>query len=193
MNKSFADDKKKLFSLNTKLENLHLALQFEIWKENCILGVSVCDHLDLFQRWKTFADNIKSSSRTKLFFASVDIVRCYDTLSQKYLLNVVPSVLKDSSYLVRYFVKMRFNDSITKVFSKLCTEGVDCENFIDFIDHSMKDGRIRGNNVVFIYQSQRYVHTEDLLTIFDQHVSHAIGRVRNMFLHQKTGELFLFL
>ena len=34
--------------------------------------------------------------------------------------------------------------------SKLCTDGVDYEHFIDFIDHSMKNGRIDGNNIVFI-------------------------------------------
>ena len=112
------DLKEKVF-INYELENLHLALRYEIEQCPQLLGASVCDSSSLFLRWKDFFSSIKTNYPhiPDFYFASVDINRCFDTLPQDQIIDLLSSVLKQKSYLIRKY--KRLNSQNNKASKKL--------------------------------------------------------------------------
>ena len=189
------EQNKKVF-INNQLQNLHCSLQYEIQEKKVLLGSSVSNTNEVYVKWTNLVANIKSLHATfpPLYLMSVDISRCFDTLPQEQILKLVPTVLKESSYLIRRFTKVKINQHgfVTKQYCKVATDGTDCDNFIDFIHKGIMNGTVVGRNVVFVDKVYNYVETRDkMLDLLKKHISCSIGKIGNEYIIQDTGNSFI--
>ncbi|XP_047146857.1 telomerase reverse transcriptase isoform X1 [Hydra vulgaris] len=182
---------KEKFFINYELENIHLALRYECEQSPQLLGASVCESTKLFMKWKNFRSHIKMNyqENPNFYFAKVDIGRCFDTLPQDHVLDLLSSVLKQKSYLIRKYTRLKYSQNgISKKISKVATDGMECVTFIDFIRHGLKCGTIVGNGCVFIDNVYtKLAYKTDLISLLKKHVKFSIGKIGNTFLKQENG------
>lgn len=185
--------KEKKFSINDKLKCLHLVLQHEIFKNPEILGVSVFSSEQIYLKWKAFITHCKRnhpSNLPPLFFISLDISRCFDTLPQDQLVELVPRCLHEDTYQIRKFAKVKLSQdgSIRKKYVSIATEGTDCTHFVSFVRKGLAGGRIIARNTVFVDKVYYEEVTRDkLLVLLRQHITCSIGYTGDRFLIQETG------
>lgn len=185
--------KGRRFSINDELKAIHLALQYEVHINSKILGVSVSSSEQIYEKWKAFVAKCKQTHPTslpKMFFISLDISRCFDTLPQDQLLELIPNCLQEETYQIRKFVKIKVGHggSIRKKYVSMATEGTDCTHFVSFIRKSLQCGRIVARNTVFVDKVFYVQETrEHLLALLRKHIKCSIGYIGNRFLIQETG------
>ena len=101
----------RMRSTNMKLQQSFQCLKHEREKDESLFGFGVNGTHDMFPKLVTFLDKCKRTSHFKdtgtlppLYFASVDIHHCYDTINQKSLYELVKSVMSEDQYVPRTFV-----------------------------------------------------------------------------------------
>ena len=186
-------DSKKNFSINNELRSLHLALQYESSLSPQVLGVTVSTQDQIYEKWRDFAVNCKSTPDgciPKLYALSLDIKRCFDTLPQDRILRLTEDILKEDSYVIKKFVKIKkIHDFFTRnKFVSIATNGFDCTNFVAFIRKEMESGRIVGRNVVFVDKVFYRAESRDqLLAMATKHIKHSVGYNGDRYFLQSTG------
>lgn len=101
-------------SVNQQLTNLFHVLTFEKKRQPEPLGASVFGMDDIYKRFKPFVLGLRQPAaefdggppvvETPVFFVSVDVKNCFDTIKQDKLFRIVEDALKSETYLVRRFV-----------------------------------------------------------------------------------------
>ena len=202
-------------SINNELRSLHLALQYEYSLSPQVLGVTVSTKDEIYEKWRRFAEVCKSTNNTpncglisssidisasnfksdrqqipKLYALSLDIKRCFDTLPQDRLIRLTEDLLKEDSYVVKKFVKIKkiqAHATRTKYVS-MATNGFDCTNFVAFVRQEMASGRIVARNVVFVDKVfYRAESREKLLALARKHIRCSVGFDGDRYLLQSTG------
>ena len=187
--------RRDFFSINELLQPLHLALNFENKRsaEPTRLGVTVSSTEQIYDKWKAFVDYCKNSNTSALpplFFVSLDISRCFDTLPQEQILKLIPGCLKEESYVIKRFVKIKMGhkNGMRKKYVSMATEGTDCSNFVTFICNGLRNGTILAKNTVFVDKVFYKEETrENLLQLLKKHVTCSVGHIGDKYLHQLTG------
>eukprot|EP00111_Clytia_hemisphaerica_P018748 TCONS_00055452-protein len=179
-------------SINNELRPLHLSLCYESFFKSSLLGVGVTRPDQIFEKWLEFVNNCKSQYKCipKLYAISLDIKRCFDTLPQDRILKLISEILKEDSYVIKKFVKIKNsqNGCVTKKFVSLATDGFDCTNFVSFIREQIKCGRLVGQNVVFVDKVFYRCETRDsMLSLVAKHIKCSIGNASDRYLLQNTG------
>ena len=126
----------------------------------------------------------------KLYALSLDIKRCFDTLPQDRILKLIQDILKEESYVIKKFVKIKKiqNRSTRNRFVSMATNGFDCTNFVAFIRKEMENGRIVARNSVFVDKVfYRTESREQLLSMATKHIKYSIGYDGDRYLLQSTG------
>ena len=126
----------------------------------------------------------------KLYALSLDIKRCFDTLPQDRILKLIQDILKEESYVIKKFVKIKKiqNRSTRNRFVSMATNGFDCTNFVAFIRKEMENGRIVARNSVFVDKVfYRTESREQLLSMATKHIKHSVGYDGDRYLLQSTG------
>lgn len=181
------------FSINDEMKTLHLALQYEIHVNSKLLGVSVSSSEQIYERWRAFVDQCKRTHSTalpQLFFISLDISRCFDTLPQDQLVKLIPNCLREETYQIRKFVKIKLghHGCTRKKYVSMATEGTDCTHFVSFVQKGLRSGRIVAKNTVFVDKVYYVQETRDkLLMLLRKHITCSIGYIGDRFLIQETG------
>jgi hypothetical protein len=184
--------KSEPFSINNELKALHLVLCYESFLKPELFGVGVSSQDLIYRKWKSFVENCKAKHECtpKLYSISLDIKRCFDTLPQDRILNIVRDSLTEDQYTVKKFVKIRMsqNHGVSKKYVSKATEGFDCSNFVSFIRDSLASGRIVGKNCVFVDKVYYRKESRDhLLSLLNKHLKCSIGHVGDRYLLQNTG------
>jgi telomerase reverse transcriptase len=98
---------KKQFSTNQTMECVHRALMFEVnRKKKILLGSSVSNLDDIYQRLGPVLEAKQKCSycngcNKPMYFVSVDIERCFDTIRPLKLFKIVRKLLMEDEYLIR--------------------------------------------------------------------------------------------
>lgn len=102
---------------NKVLQSAFHALKYEHEKRPSLFGAGVLGLTEVFPAFCAFVDTLREKrSRTDgevpLYFTSVDIKHCYDTINQKRLYKLLQSVVKTDEYLTKStFLLHSKNDS----------------------------------------------------------------------------------
>ena len=93
-------------STNERLRSVFDVLRYEHGRKPLCFGAGLDGLLDLYPRYRRFVGSLKQASITsqapKLYFASVDIQKCYDTINQDHLLDVTKQQLSQEEYLIQH-------------------------------------------------------------------------------------------
>lgn len=76
---------------------------------------------EIFEKLKPFIHKMRNEKkkRSSPFFVSLDIERCFDTIQQDHLIDVVRQLLSSTEYRVqRYVISKLYNGSVTTQFEK---------------------------------------------------------------------------
>ena len=181
-------------TINNELRPLHLSLCYESFLKPDLLGVGVTRPDQIFEKWLGFVNGCKSKYKSipKLYAISLDIKRCFDTLPQDRILQLIPEILREDSYIIKKFVKIKKsqNGCVTKKFVSLATDGFDCTNFVSFIQEQIKRGRLVGQNAVFVDKVfYRCESRESMLSLATKHIKCSIGNASDRYLLQNTGTI----
>lgn len=77
----------KRVSLNEILRNSSIVLRNLKAKLGVDLGYSVFDHRQIFKKYETFMEKWKKLGEPELYFITMDIKKCYDSVNPQKLLN----------------------------------------------------------------------------------------------------------
>ena len=95
----------KKLSTNWMLRDTKEILDFERRRNPSLLGAGVFGADDFYHRLCDFVVNLKRSYNDmlpKLYFASVDISKCYDNIRTDYLFDkIIVDIMKEEEYLIR--------------------------------------------------------------------------------------------
>jgi hypothetical protein len=93
-------------STNERLRSVFEVLRHEHGRQPLCFGAGLDGLLDLYPRYRRFVGSLKQASIAsrvpKLYFASVDIQKCYDTINQDHLLEVTKQQLSQEEYLIQH-------------------------------------------------------------------------------------------
>jgi hypothetical protein len=93
-------------STNERLRSVFDVLRYEHGRKPLCFGAGLDGLLDLYPRYRRFVGSLKQASSAsrapKLYFASVDIQKCYDTINQDHLLDVTKQQLSQEEYLIQH-------------------------------------------------------------------------------------------
>jgi hypothetical protein len=93
-------------STNERLRSVFDVLRYEHGRKPLCFGAGLVGLLDLYPRYRRFVGSLKQASSAsrapKLYFASVDIQKCYDTINQDHLLDVTKQQLSQEEYLIQH-------------------------------------------------------------------------------------------
>lgn len=159
------------------------------------MGVTVSTQDQIYDKWRDFVSKCKLTDDDggrvpKLYALSLDIKRCFDTLPQDRILKLIQDILKEESYVIKKFVKIKKiqNRSTRNRFVSMATNGFDCTNFVAFIRKEMENGRIVARNSVFVDKVfYRTESREQLLSMATKHIKHSVGYDGDRYLLQSTG------
>lgn len=102
-------------STNDKLSNMLEILRHEYDRNPESFGAGVRGISDVYPTLRSFVQKVKDDCKGKLgrvlYFVSVDISKCYDTIRQRHLLDIMEDVIQDKQYLIQqHFVTYRSQD-----------------------------------------------------------------------------------
>ena len=97
---------------NKILQPIFHALKYEHEKKPSLFGAGVLGLTEVFPSFCAFLDALKQRQssassmdndgrQNSLYFTSVDIKHCYDTINQKHLLKLIKSVIQEDVYLTK--------------------------------------------------------------------------------------------
>ena len=111
---------------NKILQSTFNALKYEYEKKPTLFGAGVLGLTEVFPSFCHFVNALKlksniqttnsktqqrSNKNSDLYFASADIKHCYDTINQKYLYDVLRSVIKEDVYLTKNICVLHTKDN----------------------------------------------------------------------------------
>jgi hypothetical protein len=90
---------------NKVLQSTFHAIKYEYEKKPSLFGAGVLGVTEVFPSFYMFVEALQQRQSemksTKLYFTSVDIQHCYDTINQKQLFKRIRSVLEDDHYITQ--------------------------------------------------------------------------------------------
>lgn len=107
------DGVREFWSVNSELRDVFDALKFEAKRQPGCMGASIFGYDDFYNKYCTFlrsvrrggavgADGPRSMSR-RIYVASVDVSKCFDTIKAAKLVNIVRSIMRESHYCMHRF------------------------------------------------------------------------------------------
>ena len=87
-------------SKNQLLKNTYKALKYETERNPSLLGAAVYGHDDIYKKLRPFLVKNKGE---KLYFVALDIMTCYDSISQQKCFDIVQNILKETEYVFQRY------------------------------------------------------------------------------------------
>jgi hypothetical protein len=95
-------------STNTKLANTLEVLRHEYMQKQELFGAGQSGVNRIYPILRSFLAKVRDDkepwnkqTKQKLYFASVDIEKCYDNVNQEYLLKIIEDVMQEDQYLIQ--------------------------------------------------------------------------------------------
>ena len=181
---------KKFSSTNAVLRNVFEVLRYERERHPDSFGSGVFGLNEVYPEYMRFLESFRAlktymnGSEQKLFFASVDIKQCYDSIEQKHLLDILPKLLDEKEYLIQNSAVVHpfksMGRSLRKPVKRVgAPEGY--RSFHDVVEELVRDY----NRSIFVAGDPLLIRREDILKLLQDHLLHHIvviqGRYGNRF------------
>ncbi len=185
----------RTYSTNDILKETFDVMRFEVMKNLGLVGSGMFGLNEIYPRYSKFMRDINECRRRKdnvqLFFASVDINKCYDNIQQEHLLTLMRQELSGQDYLIQNYSLVFPFESTGRVFKRLKKKVGPPETFLPF-HRTAKEMSDSHKNCIFI-DGTRCLLAKRSATIrlleehLGNHVVVAKGRYGNRFLLQGNG------
>eukprot|EP00752_Nemacystus_decipiens_P012225 g10838.t1 len=185
-------------STNMQLSNAFHVLKHEYSKKPSLVGAGVFGLDDVFARIKPFVSRnlrpLPASARGRsedvrrlgegaagglppLYFASVDIRHCYDTVDQARLMDIVRPLVTSEDYVVQKYTKAHPFKAMGRVQVNHVKEAVAMEDMLQF---QTRCEELADESVDTIFTDQvvyGIVSRNDVLDMVEDHITHNVVRV----------------
>ena len=163
-------------SINQQLQNLFHILTFERSRDPSKLGGSVFGMDDVYRKLRTFASRFAGQDRPPLYFVSVDVKDCFDSVKHAKLFGIIAAALEEDEYLVRRYTSIiAASGTIKRNFKRFVSGSGELVQFVDFAKE-LAAGVLRGA----VLTDQVVCHFEEkgkLLELLRQHIFSNIVKV----------------
>jgi len=188
----------KFFSTNAILRNVFEILRYERERHPELFGSGVFGLSEVYPEYRRFLEAFKASDVSlggsevnQLYFASVDIKQCYDSIEQKHLLDILPKLLGEEEYLIQNSAVIYPFESMGRVLRKPVKRIGAPEEYCSF--HDAVEGLSRKyNRSVFLDNGgSSLVYRDVIMNLLQEHLLQHIvviqGRYGDRYLLQNTG------
>lgn len=184
----------KFQSTNAKLAKVFEVLRHEQQRQPSLLGAGVLglnEFYPMYRNWVRHSRKQLSDKGSRLYFATVDVHRCYDNIHQEHLLRVVGDILSEDEYLIQKHSAFHSYRSMRGIATKRLRRVGSPETYQSFHDMVVEASQRRNNTVFTKGQGSSVIQQETILKMLDEHIrSHLVvapGRYGDRFLIQSTG------
>ncbi len=180
-------------SINQHLQNLFHVLTFERTRQPETMGASVFGMSDVYPKFKPFVLLMRGSARdgpvqtsAPVYFVSVDVKNCFDTIRQQKLYEVVQKTLHEDEYVVQRYADVHITNG--KVAKRYQRSVFAREDLLPFSHLAQDLARKVVHHAVLV--DNVVVHFEDrakLLELLQEHIFRNLVRVNGTFHLQQEG------
>ena len=186
-------------STNAILGNVFEVLRHERERQPHLFGAGVFGLNEVYPAYHRFLAKFRQSHAVpgvqtgspQLYFASVDIKQCYDSINQKHLLDILPQLLSEDDYLIQNYVVMHPFESMGRVLRKKVRRVGPPESYRPFHGAAHVLTREYNRSVFMDGVGCALVRRDEALELLREHLlSHVVvvqGRYGDRFLLQSTG------
>jgi len=176
-------------TVNFQLLDLQNVLSYKRQRCPSIVGASVFSLDDIYTAWKKFVDARRTRGDDQpLYFVTVDIENCYDSIDQQKLYEIVSSVLQAEDYVVRRYVSvMEAGGRLRRIYQRDATSLSDFQpSFVRFVKDRVKKHGCRN---AFFVDSVLHEHEDSasLLGKLRSHLFHNVVKVGRRCFVQSQG------
>ncbi|OQS06032.1 hypothetical protein THRCLA_20460 [Thraustotheca clavata] len=90
------------YSTNQNLRNSFYVLKHEVQNRPRLLGASAMSSSAIYSKLLKYRDSWINYGQPQLYYVTLDIERCFDTMKAERLLQLLPSILTQEEYLIRH-------------------------------------------------------------------------------------------
>jgi hypothetical protein len=179
-------------STNQVLSDAFSVLRYEHAKNEDSFGAGMDGLHYFFPRYRELMRELqpRQGPKKQLFFASVDIRRCYDNINQEHLVRVVSDLLLEDEYLLQRYSVLHPIESRGRVCKRRKQEVTPAEQFGPFF-HTVRRLTTEYHRSIFVDGVTGATRKEQVMEQLREHLmSHLLvakGRHGNRYLVQATG------
>jgi telomerase reverse transcriptase len=176
---------KSKISVNQELKSAHGALLFELKKDPRIKGIAVSGKPEIYQEIKAFKMKLMErypNGLPRLYFCSLDIKACFDSIDQKKLLNIVESVITEMHYTISKYATIHV--VMERIRKRFHTTARNRGTFNEFATSLAQD---LFNAIIVDNIGHHVKERVELLRQIELHISSHIVRVGKKFFKQTIG------
>jgi len=175
-------------SPNWQLLDLQNVLTYERQRCPSILGASVFSLDDIYTAWKKFVVSRRTRGDDRpLYFVTVDIENCYDSIDQHKLYDIISSVIQDDYVIRRYVSVLEAGGRLRRTYHRDATSLADFQpSFVRFVKERAEE---RGAHNAFYVDQVLHAHEDaaSLLRKLKSHLFHSVVKVGQRYFVQSRG------
>jgi len=180
------------WSTNTVLSDTFAVLSFEHERKHDSFGCGLAGLHYFYPKYREFLIRRgQQNPRCALYFGSVDIAHCFDSIEQDYLIDLIRSILCESEYMVQKHQSLNASKSAGRIIKKTKKEGQLLQEYSSMYSTAVEKTKQSKQQVLVggvLCSSSR---SHDILSLLAHHVrNHVVvakGRFGQRFLSQTTG------
>jgi hypothetical protein len=154
-------------SKNQLLKNTYKALKYETERDPSLLGATVYGHDDIYKKLKPF---LLEHKHQKLYFVALDIMTCYDSITQRKCFGIVKHVLKETEYVFQRYSVMHPEPADQSTRVAFLQEANTLGNEKQFLDLSTELSNSKRSAVFTDSVVYRNEEREKLIEILEDHL-----------------------
>ena len=180
-------------STNRMLENACSVLRFEYSRRRELSGAGLDGLHYFYPTYRRFLERRRTlgQNRTPIFFASVDVDRCYDNINQDHMIDVLRRVLSEDDYIVQQYDAIYLFESMNKVIHLRRKKVGPPDDFVQFYGSSSELASEQHRCIFVDKVTCSVSRKEVLMKLLKEHLtSHLVvskGRYGSRYLLQRTG------
>ncbi|KAJ3339134.1 hypothetical protein HDU91_001071 [Kappamyces sp. JEL0680] len=185
----------KLLSVNSALKNALAALSYEVDQMPRLVGHSVSGKADIHRLLRNYKQRLLADypqyalqrnqrGLPKLYFCTLDIRACFDSLDQTRVMDIVESTLLQPEYTISKYATVHVVlDKIRKIFRS--TAKYDFAQFSNFAGTVLATEI--SNAVVVDQVTQSFEERQELLEMVREHIQRHVVKVGKRYFKQSVG------
>jgi len=175
-------------TVNWQLLDLQNVLTYERQRCPDIVGAAVFSLDDIYAAWKKFIDSRRSRGDDRpLYFATVDIENCYDSIDQRTLYNIISTVLQGDYVIRRYVSVVEAGGRLRRTYHRDASSLADFQpSFVRFVKDRAEE---RGAHSAFFVDQVLHAHEDaaSLLRKLRSHLFNSVVKVGRRYFVQSQG------